>query len=373
MHKMWDWLIIGGGIHGAYAAATLTRAAPEAAVAILDPRPPLAAWRQRANACGMTYLRSPGAHHLGARADSLRRFAAEHGYAGQHSLGVYQQPSRALFEHHADTMLADLSRIDAAGESITRHGATWLVDDNAGDTHQARRVVLATGPNGLHRPLDAPHVFDAAFELPPTPQRLAIVGGGLSAARLALHALEAGHAVRWLTRKQPRQATFDSDPCFAGPKCLTPFQTASLAERRRQLIAARNPGTLPPSVYAHITAEIASGAIDWRRAPAPRLTDGGIDTGNNATLAADVVVQATGLTNCPDSSHLLGRTAAQLDMDFDADGNLEADDALQIAPGLHVVGRPASLVVGPMAPNIRGARMAAERLATVARSQALAA
>ncbi len=362
MSAMWHWLIVGGGIHGAHVAKALARAAPDTSLAILDPRPPLAAWRQRADACGMDYLRSPGAHHLGLRAGELRAFGTAHGYGPEHWLSIYRQPSRTLFEHHADRVFADLPRIVAAADMLERRGSFWRVVDSAGTAHQAQRVVLATGPGAPHRPLDAPHVFDRDFALPRRRQELVIVGGGLSAAQIALRAAAIGHGVTWVTRDWPRVSEFDSAPCYAGPKCLGPFQNASLAERKRQLVTARHSGTLPSGIHARISAAVAAGTIGWRRCAKPSLTDGGVNLGGGTTLRAEQVFQATGFTPHPPRDSVTARTVSQLGLGFDDHGNVAADECLQIAPGLHIIGRPASLVLGPMAGNIRGARLAAERL-----------
>lgn len=368
-----DWLIVGGGPQGAYAAASLRRAAPNAELAIIDPNPPLYTWRRCAEACGMAYLRSPSAHHLGARANDLRVFAAGHGYGSEHWLGVYRRPSRTLFEHHAATTLFPCPRIETVAEAIEPAGNAWRVIDNTGATHYGHRVVLATGPGQPYRPFDAPHIFDADFKLPNPPARLAVVGGGISGAQLALRAMAAGHAVSWITRHRPRQVAFDSDPCFAGPKCLRPFQAATRAERQRQLAAARYPGTLPPVVYGDITAAIAKGRLDWCCTSSSSLTAGGLVLGDGRRCRVDQVLLATGFANQPSPDSILGRLAARYTNGFDIDGHLNLDASLQLAPDLHVLGRAASLKLGPMAPNIKGARMAGARLASIARNELLAA
>lgn len=139
-----------------------------------------------------------------------------------------------------------------------------------------------------------------------------------------------------------------------------------MAERRHQLASARHPGTLPSGFHARISAAIAAGTLGWRRCTAPSLTDSGVNLGGGTTLPAEQVIQATGFTPCPPEDSVLARTVNQLGVGFDDDGHVAADECLQIAPGLHIVGRPASLNLGPMAGNIRGARLAAERLAGVA-------
>ena len=83
---MLDWLIVGGGIHGALLARVLIE---EAGVEldrlrVLDPHPePLARFRQCAAATGLDYLRSSVVHHLDGDPMSLRHFAERQGRRGE--------------------------------------------------------------------------------------------------------------------------------------------------------------------------------------------------------------------------------------------------------------------------------------------------
>ena len=86
-------------------------------------------------------------------------------------------------------------------------------------------------------------------------------------------------------------------------------------------------------------------------------------------LAAERVILATGFQSEPGEDSLLARVLADTGARTDGQGHIPLDDDLQIAPGLHVVGRAASLSLGPMAGNIKGARWAGERLAAVARNE----
>lgn len=380
---MLDWLIVGAGLHGRFIADAIQRAAPAVELALLDPAEPLAAWQARADACGMHYLRSSNAHHLGATANSLRRFATTHDFDAGHQLGYYRRPSRALFESHALATLGTPAQIPARAVRIEAAGAHWRVSTDDDATYLARRVVLATGPHRLHRPAamaDAEHVFDPGFALGEPGPRLAIVGGGITGAQLALRAAEAGHSVCWVTRTPPRPAVFDSDPCYAGPRCLQPFWNTPLTLRSALLRTARKPGTLPPDVLARITADLAAGQIGWQCADAVGLNDRGVLFGDGRQLAADRIVLATGFCNRPASDSLLGRCIADLSagpgrglglgLGMDEDGHLSISADLEAAPGLHVAGRPASLQLGPMAGNIKGARLAGAALAAVARRDA---
>lgn len=366
----YDWLIIGGGPHGRFIAASIAAAAPSSSLAVADPKPALAAWHARAAACGMRYLRSSNAHHLGARTDSLRRFARQAGYDDTHALGYYRRPSLTLFNAHAMTELGAPNHMPRAVRRLIRRNDRWRAVLDDGQTRTATRVVLATGPGQPHRPAGfehAEHVFDADFELGEPGAATVIVGGGITGAQLALRAAEAGHRPCWLTRHRPVQADFDADPCYAGPRCLRPFAQTPLAQRTALLAEARQPGTLPPDIYSAITAALAAGTIAWCRGEPARLADDSIRLADGRLLDATRVILATGFANRTARHSLLGRAIADFELATDGAGHLFTDTALAVAPGLHVAGRPASLQLGPMAGNIKGARLAGRRLADVAR------
>ncbi|MDA3920483.1 MAG: FAD/NAD(P)-binding protein [Salinisphaera sp.] len=370
----YDWLIIGGGPHGRFIAASIARAAPAARLAIVDPLAAMAVWRARATACGMRYLRSSNAHHLGARADSLRRFAAEHGYDDAHMLGYYRRPSLGLFDAHAAAELGAPTHIRRSAHGLARDDGAWRVQLDTGDSLTAERVVLATGPGRPSRPAGfetTEHVFDPDFALGEPGRATVIVGGGITGAQLALRAAEAGHRVCWLTRHKPVRADFDSDPCYAGPRCLVPFADTPLAERTALLAEARFPGTLPPDIYSAITAALAAGEIAWRQGHPTRLTETGVALADGRIIDAERVILATGFAHRPAPDSVLGRTIADLRLVTDTAGHLHLDSELAAAPGLHVAGRPASLQLGPMAGNIKGARLAGQTLADVARRDTL--
>ncbi|MBS62304.1 FAD-dependent oxidoreductase [Salinisphaera sp.] len=368
---MYDWLIVGGGLHGTFAAQAITAAAPAARLAVLDDRHPLADWQRRADACGMIYLRSSNAHHLGRRADALRAFAAENGFDSGHELGYYRRPARALFEAHARHALAGPERIATRGERIERLARGWRVHATNGRAYDTRRLVLALGPNAPYRPVAAAgceHVYDADFAIDRyASARVAVVGGGITGAQLALKLQELGHTVCWVTRTPPRRADFDSDPCYAGPRCLTPFARTPIEARTALLANARQPGTLPPDVLARITAALAAGDIAWRRGDVESTDANGLVLAHGRRIDADRVILATGFENHARPDSLLGHTIDALDLRCDSDGHVFINDNLEAAPGLHLLGRPASLQLGPMAGNIKGARLAGTRLAALAK------
>lgn len=364
---MFDWLFVGGGLHGSFVARHIADAASDARVAILDDHAALTAWQRRADACGMTYLRSSGAHHLGRRADALRRFAATRGFDDAHRLGYYRRPSRALFETHATAALTGPERIRARAARIERRSYGWRVHTLQGIYYDTTRLVLALGPNTPYRPAwatDCAHVYDRDFDAGYAPgQRTAVIGGGITGAQLALRLQALGHTVCWVTRDRPRPADFDSDPCYAGAKCLSPFARLSWPQRTLALANARLPGTLPPDIMARITAALAAGDIAWRCGEIGTADRKGLIFADGRRVEVDRIVLATGFEARPRPDSLLGRCIDQLGLATDVDGHILINRQLEAASGLHILGRPASLQLGPMAGNIKGARLAGQRLA----------
>lgn len=366
----YDWLIVGGGLQGSFAARAIADVAPDARVAILSERSALAAWQQRAQACGMTYLRSSNAHHLGQRAGSLRHFAAVHDFDETHWLGHYGRPSRALFENHTHEALGGPTRLHARATEIEQLAGRWRVHTTQGAHHDTARLVLALGPNAPYRPpwaTDCAHVYDPLFDIQALAgRRIAVVGGGITGAQLALQLQAAGRSVCWVTRTTPRRADFDSEPCYAGPRCLVPFQRTPIEARTALLAQARRPGTLPPDVFARITAALAAGEIAWQCGTIKDGDTHGLRFADGRRLSADQVVVATGFDSAPPVDGLLDRCIRGFGLRCDRDGHIFMNTDLETVPGLHILGRAASLQLGPMAANLKGARLGGTRLAALA-------
>ncbi|MGB0681007.1 MAG: FAD/NAD(P)-binding protein, partial [Polyangiales bacterium] len=199
-----DWLIIGGGIHGVHIAARLIGEASldAAQIRILDPAPALLArWRSCTASTGMSHLRSPSVHHLDLDPWSLQRFA---GPRRRRRAGLfaapYDRPALDLFNAHCDRVIqahglqplhiqdwASACHVDCDGVQVTTAGGAQL---------RAQQVVLALGAGETPAwpgwaPCGDPrvqHIFARDFALPAANdgQCIAVVGGGISAAQLAL-------------------------------------------------------------------------------------------------------------------------------------------------------------------------------------------
>lgn len=383
---MLDWLIVGGGLHGTYLSLWLTGVCGvrRDKVRVLDPfEDPLQRWKHCTRNTGVDVMRSPLVHHLDPDASSLHRFA-ERRHPGRADLftGRYRRPTLELFEEHAESVIERNAlrslRVRGAARTLTRVPRGLRVEGDAGAI-EAREVVLAVGlGSDLHVPAWAraldpartAHVFDDRFRIGTVAsgERVAVVGGGMSAAQCALQLARQQLATPLLvTRHETRVARFDQDPCWFGPKCLDDFaRTASPDERRVAVETARLRGSMPAEVAARLEESIAAGAVARKLASVVAATDvaGGValELADGTRERVDRVVLATGLEQRRPGGPWLDAAVEDLGLPIAACGSPLLDAGLRWAPHLRAVGGLAELVVGPSARNLAGIRMAAERL-----------
>ncbi|HEY7678051.1 MAG TPA: FAD/NAD(P)-binding protein [Candidatus Methylomirabilis sp.] len=380
--------ILGGGIHGITAALRLLHdgiCGPEH-LRILDTHgTPLARWERVTANTGMRELRSPGLYHVAPDPEDLFHFAQSPAAAPVRELrGDFYFPGLALFSAHARHRVAQAGLRASWRQGIVtslfpaRQG--WRLEA-LGGTVEAECVILAPGMGGHEawpawalslRRLGAPiaHLLDPHFEAARLARGpLAIVGGGLTAATFAtVRAQEFGDPVHLICRSEPTVHLFDSDPGWLGPRHLAGYwRIPDAATRLRVVREARHRGSVTPEVAAEVKRLRAAGAI---------------------VLEQDVVVEASynageqwrlrlsrGHTLGPFSFVLLGtgydfrfsrlswlaQALERARLPTACDRPLVGPN-LEWAPGLFVTGALAEVEVGPVARNIAGARMAAERI-----------
>ena len=388
-----DWLIIGGGVHGTLLSRFLTGAAgvPRERLRVLDPHEdPLARWDHCTANTGMEFMRSPSVHHLDVESFSVRRFTQ---YVGEETMRFappYHRPHLEVFRAHCAHVIEahDLRglRLQGSAHGLERKTGYWEVETDRGCVH-AEHVVLAMGasdhlgyPDWVSPRLKprVQHLFDPDFDrtLIAPEEDVAIVGCGISAAQLALalaNRPEGSGGVTVFTRRKVYTRQFDIDPGWLGPRYLARFQREpSMVERRSKIRAARGVATIPPEIWRAVRRARHAEQVEWLRAEVAKAeldSHGRLQvTFTNGSRAFDRLVLATGFVRtCPRPSWL-DRTIETLDLPLAPCGYPIVDDALAWAPGLHVTGPLAELVIGPAARNIAGARMAASRLTAHARA-----
>ncbi|MEZ4728644.1 MAG: FAD/NAD(P)-binding protein [Caldilineaceae bacterium] len=399
---MFDWLIIGGGIHGTHITHVLTAtgAVDPARIRVLDPAgAPLARWTRLTRNTGMEFMRSPSVHHLGVETDELNQFAqSPSGFAYCEFRQPYGRPAYDLFQAHNRHLvqqhkLAGLWLPGTATRLIKRQ-SSWVVESDQGALH-AHNVLLALGRTVLNWPTwsqavrgdpDTPvhHLFEETFATASVPpwQHLVVIGGGISAAQTACLLSQRaaregfGGRVTLLMRHPVRNSHFDSEPCWNGPKCLTKFHhTTDYAQRRAQITAGRYRGSIPHDVMRaverHWTAEqlhlcqdeVVAAQLLPPQPDAPRSIH--LQLASGATIDADRVILATGFAQTRPGGELVDKAIAAHGLRCAPCGYPIVSPQLAWLDGLHVTGPLAELELGATAPNIRGARMAAERLRAV--------
>ncbi len=384
---MLDWLIIGGGVHGTHLAYALTaqHGVSRDTIRVLDPHPaPLRRWNTFTHNAGMHYLRSPHVHHLDTNPQTLMAYARQHAHLKDFTF-PHQRPGYALFQSHTAGLIArnnlpSLFVQGTAQDIMTTRGGFRVDTDNG--ILRAKRVVLAIGRTELNWPhwvsdlchtnARVHHVFDLAFDRAALSQweHAGVIGGGITGAQLALSLAERQPGtVTQMSRHALREAHFDSSPCWLGPRCKGQFVRAKTVEARRRLITeARNPGSVPEDIARDLKRAAESGMLrrqigDITSAEAQPNGTIKLLCGNGDTLLCDLLLLATGFDAARPGGKWLDFVKEDFGLPTARDGYPIVDETLQWSPRLFVMGQLAELEIGPPAPNIIGARLAATRIA----------
>jgi thioredoxin reductase len=391
-------IIAGGGVHGTFLshALTRTRAVHPEDVTVTDPHPePLAVWYRQTDATGMSHLRSPSSHNLDLDFHALRAYARRRGTTddggstGGLFIPPYARPALRLFNEHAREV------VDRYALSSMRQVGR-LVDVDAGsdsvsvrtdsDVRSADYLILAVGRTEMpHRPAWARaaaherivHVFDRDF----TPEIFqaaraptVVVGGGVTGVQVACHAARrTNDRVVLLSRAPLRVEQFDSEPCYIGPRCLETFlATGDAAQRRRFIREARSPGTIPPDVGRGLAAEPRVEVIEDEAVGVEADAEGVRvrRQGSAKPVRGGLLVLATGFQPRPPLSPIVRGLARRHRLPVGPAGYPVPDVFLRWHPRVLVAGPLGELELGPAAPNIIGAHLAARRLVPFFRGDA---
>ena len=396
-----DITIIGTGIHGSH---LLRRIAADPIISrrrivTVDPSPtPCATWKKRTRNCGMRYLRSPASHGISPQLSALRRFADECSLADEFGceapfIPPYHRPSLALFNRHVElesqVFASRSTHLNATLSGIETEGPFYRVhvthNDGAKREVISRDVILAVGTSSPHIPhafrgIDrVQHVYDPTFRRDAIPEdsNVAIVGGGIAAAHLAIDLAKRLGSVTILNRDPFYPAQFDSDPCFIGPKCGDRFRRIrDIRERRRTIQESRRSGSVPPDLFAEVQAMQTSGALEIVPATVyrARVTRAGIEVFGHGTLPFhkeyQIVILATGFDTGPPQSDLISSIAQKNGLLLHEDGFplvtedlgwKEVSDSSNCGT-VYCTGALAELEIGPPARNIIGAHLAGRRI-----------
>lgn len=444
------WLIVGGGPHGVHIATCLLEelvpSISHSNLQIVDDEPQLLhKWKTRTAATGMSYLRSSASYHLDVREDGLQRFANEQLNKTNSAkkrrsktdkrdplfAADYQRPKLDLFNHHCDHVIAknQLDKVHLQGRVMDivpkeTHVEVEIQQPNGEIvTSHAENIVLALGSDVPAYPEWATedmigagkvrHIFaddhdneDDSFY----PRKsIAIVGGGISAAHLALKLDREQEAKRSsscnterdddmrtnihiLCRHELRERQFDTHQdwmmdSFAAkrseagggqgiPKCQHHFASLKSYEERRNVIKReRQAGTISPSVSrgnGGLRYAIDGERIHWHEGDIQSVTEVessgqlSISTFADESILVDQIILATGFGKRPPCADLIQSIAVKHDLVLCPCGYPAPDESLRWHKRIFLAGALAELELGPSARNIAGARLTSERIVAAA-------
>ena len=290
----------------------------------------------------------------------------------------YDAPTVAAFESFCIHLIAQLD-LDPPVAVRPRNVASEqdsIHIETRDEVIKANHLVVATNPHRRQIPdwaLDQlddpaePFTHASSVDLRNTPdltdEQIVVAGGGLSAAHLACGAAQRGAEVHLVTRRPLETRNFDTDPGWLGPKNLRAFTNeADPAKRLDMALAARGGGTIPPWMRDQLDALVSNGALTVHEATSAEYdnTRGQLHLSDETAIQANRVWLATG--TIPDIT-TMRCLAAPIPGHPTVDGYPILDDNLRLGEHpIYVMGRLATLTLGPAAGNLWGARHAARRI-----------
>jgi hypothetical protein len=383
-----DIAVIGGGLAAIILGARLSQLGMLDQTVLLDPRPVLGArFFERLDRIQQPILRTPYGHHLapaGGRCPDLLEFAqavadcltppereqirlAREGRPSLVPVDVFQAHTRRIVDAYS------LPPVHHRGlvRSVRPRRGQFLLELASGRL-LARNVIFATGEEprrleGARSILRAAWRFSTAILDDPDGDRdegeVAVIGGGLTAAAIAVATARHGGHVSWVVRNQERFARLDAKEEYFRTEGVARFTALDLRGRTRALFVERRASVIPefqPLLAAlehegKLTIHRHRVITDAREQDAGlrlRLSDG-------TTIDAARVVSAIGMRTCLAPSLSPSRCCR-----WTAHLPHLHDDTLEVVgvPGAFVIGASAQLSMGPAARAIQGMRMAADRI-----------
>ncbi|MDQ0257309.1 thioredoxin reductase [Evansella vedderi] len=384
---MFDWVIIGGGVHGCTVASYLIKSGKTTAdkLRVIDPHhEPMFRWKRNTSLIGMEFLRSPSVHHLDMDPLSLHKYAKKM-QEDRAFYGEYDRPSLDLFNNHCNDLLQQLNIFDSwhTGKvtKVEKNKGVWNVYTDASEIILGKNLVITISINDqLNIPewavaakgqtsIPMYHIFEEGLpNLKELKTPVIVVGGGITAAHLTINlsSIYPGDVI--LLKRHPfRVYPFDSDPGWLGPKNLSSFHKINDYEKRRNLIQqARHKGSIP--------RELNNSLKRLQRRQQIHIVDGevvsvGEDTDtftvqleNKSKLKGGALLLATGFNPSRPGKGWLKELIHKHQLKCAKCGYPIVNESLEWCEHLYVSGALAELEIGPVSRNISGARKAAERI-----------
>jgi hypothetical protein len=387
-----DVLVVGAGPHGlavcTYLLSERRRDRPR--LLAVDRQGWMTQWSHRLSGLGVLRLRSSCVHHPDPDPCALIGFARRLGRDAEMT-GEFNLPTAGLF---ADLCSELVGRHGLHEVLIPQHalrlrchpdGAAVQLED--GCWLRVRRVVLATNPSVPRLPSWArallaarpeariAHSDDVRLNDVTEGERILVVGGGLTAVQLTLAAAARGALPLLASRARLREQDFDVRPGWFTYR-LARFHLEPRWDRRAATLRAERSGSVPPDELRALRDAAARGSVEIHESCAVQdlrwTGDHGEALLGGETRPFDRVWLATGHRFHVGAQPLLSELCHSHPTRVVA--GLPVLDRACGWPGtaVHLMGGLAGLQLGPVARNVAGARMGAERIAaTLGRRAAL--
>jgi cation diffusion facilitator CzcD-associated flavoprotein CzcO len=383
-----DVVIVGAGPAGLATAAALWHRGVRDVVLLDHQGRPCRRFLARVDVLRQRVLRSPYEHHPGAegyRDCELLDFARLHwslltpverreirmAQAGHRSV-VPVDVFEAYCRHVATTHQVDERTWRAVVQQVAPGPDAVTVRTEDAEV-VAGYAVLCTGeerrpaPVGwCAGPVGAAHQKVSYWDepVPADPERIIVVGAGLTAAHLVANALGAGRRVAWVFREPAeRYQCSDINATFFRPEGRSRFEGAAWSERTALMRKHRRASIMfefrPSLRRAESTGQLA--VHRGQRVTKVTSPPGGpvVRLASGEQVAGDHVVLALGTTPSNGSNllpgHLIGPRDGWPDLD-------RRNLAYARAPRVLAVGAATAMALGPGARNLDGHRVAANRV-----------
>lgn len=398
-------VLVGAGPAAAAAAVAMVREGVKVdRITAVDPAGRwFAAWDEQLARQAVTDLRSGWVFHPDPDPTALRRWLSSHG-------GIARAPGRTPTVDVFSGFVGHLLRRTGLLDRVVRGRVTSLDPEPGGQpgvqlemedgaSYRSRAVVIAANPARPVQPHwarratpEAPPVFhstqiDLRAEDALAGRHVTIVGGGVTAGHLAVGAARGGADVTLLSRLPLRRQPFDVPDRWFRAGQAQRFDRTRTPGQRLEHIRQERRGTIPPWLAAQLDApggtgepqlpdaaeaplfgvpeapQPLAGTITCRVGEIGSLLAGRVSTIEGDQWAADEVWLATGTRTVIDALPFVAPLRQQHPLEIH-EGFPLLGAGLRW-PGLPIwfTGAPTALELGPLAPNLAGARVAARTIA----------
>jgi cation diffusion facilitator CzcD-associated flavoprotein CzcO len=390
MSGSYEFISIGGGLHGFYTANYLLNEThlTEDDIAVIDPDGLGEVFRRQAEQCGMDLLRSPHTYNLSSNSDNLLNYAEREDRTDELVAGdgLPIRPTTELFLDHMDEVIDrnNLENIHIEDEVTGLTLGEEVELETEKGVYEAENALIAVGkadPNypGFAEDIDedAPihHVYDPDFRLDNLEdfdRRNIVVGGSLTAGQVSTNLVREGEEVTMLTRNPIGYNLMEAEGQWNNEWKIRTLEGDTLGERYSAVEQGKNQGSMPDYVWRDVVKELEKGDLDVKMDEITGTEFQGqeltVETADGRELEDVRIILATGFEEIYNNSFLqkisdeTALTTGYKDMPLLEDDTIQWRTSSGQESGVHLIGEAAKGSIGPFAGLLAGAEIGAKRI-----------